>query len=143
MILDKYLKGLNLATAGSFEPLSNELKKALNKMTEDHRRDFKRLFVDKNLDLEVIKKLETDFEVDNDLSPEEKGRLKGLKNELFRYLIKQYELKDDKTRLIEEIQDTLKRVMNPAAHAGFTPLYRAELQRAIDGVVKLKEHLIQ
>ncbi len=112
VILDKYLKGLNLATTGHFEPLSNKLKKALNKITENHRRDFKKFFVDKDLDLDQIRKLTTDFEADINLSAQEKGRLRGLKNELSCYLIRQYELEDNKTRLIEEIQDTLKRVMN-------------------------------
>ena len=142
-ILSKYLKTLNSVTEGKFEPLSNKLNQALKKITETNRNDFKRLFINKDMDIKVIKKLSTDFETDDDLTPEQKGRLRGIKSELSRYFIKQYELKDDKARLIEEIQDVLKRVMNPAAHAGFSPLYEAELRKAIEGVKKLKEHLTE
>ena len=39
-----------------------------------------------------------------------------IKNELIAYLIKHYELKGNKARLIEETQDTLKRIMPPAPH---------------------------
>jgi hypothetical protein len=139
-LLDKYLKILSSAVTGKFEPLSNKLNQALNKITETNRNDFKKLFVNKDIDIEIIKKLSTDFETDAGLTHEQKRSLKEIKNELSRYFIKQYELKDDKEKLLEEIQDTLKRVMNPAAHAGFTPLYEAELKKAIDDVKKLKEH---
>ncbi len=69
------------------------------------------------------------------------GRLTGLKKELIAYLVKQYELKDSKSKLIEETQDILKRVMNPASHASLVSLYESELNDAIDGVKKLREYL--
>lgn len=57
------------------------------------------------------------------------------------YLIKQYKLRENKERLIEDIQDILKRIMNPASHSTLVPLYESELQEAIVGVQKLKEYL--
>jgi hypothetical protein len=72
-----------------------------------------------------------------------KSRLTGLKNELIKYLIKQYELKENKVKLVEEVQDTLKRIMNPASHHLLIPLYESELRKAIEGVQKLKEYLDQ
>jgi len=77
------------------------------------------------------------------LTANEKGRLTALNNELIAYLIKQYELKDDKIKLIEETQEILKRIMNPASHASLVPLYESELKNAISGVQKLKEHFDQ
>jgi len=141
-ILDKYLKGLNAAAeSGTFEPLANKLNKVLNKINETSRRDFEKLFVKKALPVDMIKKLQTDYSEDASLEPHEKGRLTKLKNELFTYLVKQYELKENKARLIEETQDTLKRIMNPASHAALIPLYESELKNALAGVQKLKEYL--
>ena len=141
-ILDKHLKGLNAAAEiGNFEPLTNKLNQALNKITETSRRDFEKLFVKKDLSLEKIKKLQTNFATDPSLDANEKGRLTGLQKELIAYLVKQYELKENKARLIEETQDTLKRIMNPASHATLIPLYESELKNAIAGVRKLKEYL--
>lgn len=91
--------------------------------------------------LELVQKLRTNFAEDPSLSANEKGRLTGLQRELVAYLIKQYELKDDKARLIEETQDTLKRIMNPASHSALVPLYESELKNAIARVQKLKEYL--
>ena len=144
LLLGKYLKGLNSAAeSGKFEPLANKLNEALKQITETSRRDFNKLFVKKKLPVDLIKKLQTDFSEDDSLTTNEKGRLTALKNELIAYLIKQYELKDDKIKLIEETQEILKRIMNPASHALLVPLYESELKNAISGVQKLKEHFDQ
>ncbi len=141
-LLTKYLKGLNSAAEnGNFEPLSNNLNHALNQITETSRKDFNKLFVNKKLSLDVIKKLQTNFAEDDSLTAYQKSRLTGLKNELISYLIKQYELKDNKEKLIAEIQDILQRIMNPASHSSLVPLYESELKNAISGVKKLKEYL--
>ena len=70
----------------------------------------------------------------------DKGRVPPQKG-LFAYLIKQYELKENKAKLIEESQSTLKRVMNPASHASTIPFFGAELKDAIAAVKKLKIYL--
>ncbi len=144
LLLGKYLKGLNSAAeSGKFEPLANKLNEALKQITETSRRDFNKLFVKKKLSVDLIRKLQTDFSEDDSLTANEKGRLTALKNELIAYLIKQHELKDDKIKLIEETQEILKRIMNPASHASLVPLYESELKNAISGVQKLKEHFDQ
>ena len=142
--LNKYLNGLNLAAeTGEFEPLTNKLKHVLHEMTATRRRDFKKVFLKYNLSADLVKKLETNYTDDDSLTPNEKGRLTGLKNELIRYLIKQYELKDNKAQLLEDMQDILKRIMNPASHHLLIPLYESELKKAIEGVQKLKEYFDQ
>ena len=141
-VLNKYLKGLSYAAeTGDFEPLTNKLNQTLRKITETSRKDFDKLFVKKNLPLDLVKKLQTDFVNDPTLDAKQRGRLDGIQKELTRYLIKQYELKENKARLIEETQDTLRRIMNPASHAALIPLYESELRNAIAGVRKLKEYL--
>jgi len=140
-LLDKYLKGLNSAAEnGEFVPLSNKLNNAFKQISETNLKDFNKVFVNKNLSVDLIKKLKTNYSDDDSISSNEKGRLTGLKNELISYLIKQYELKDRKAKLIEDSQDTLKRIMNPASHAALIPLYESELRDAILGVQELKDH---
>jgi recombinational DNA repair ATPase RecF len=140
--LDKYLKGLNSAAEnGKFESLTSKLNHAFKQITETSRRDFDKLFVKKTLPVDLIKKLKTNFTENDSLTANEKSRLTGLKNELFAYLIKQYELKDNKAKLIEDTQDILKRIMNPASHSSLVPLYESELKDAIKSVKALKKHL--
>jgi len=142
VVLQKYIKGLNgVAEDGKFEPLASKLNQALKKVTENSRRDFDKVFVKRDLSLDVIRKLQIDFTNDDSLTLEEKDNLTKLNNDLIAYLIKQYELNENKSRLIEETQDVLKRVMNPASHASLVPLYEAELKDAINGVKKLQEYL--
>ncbi len=93
------------------------------------------------LPLDVVKKLKIDCTNDGSLSEDEKDKLIKLKDELITYLIKQYELNENKVRPIEKTQDVLKRVMNPASHASLVPLYESELNDAIAGVKQLQEHL--
>lgn len=141
-LVSKYLKGLNEAAHnGEFEPLNNQLNQIQNQIVHQERLDFKKVFVDKTISLDLIRKLRTDFETDADLSPNEKGRLRGLKNEVFNYLIKQYETQENKDQVLDDIKDVLKRVMNPASHAGLTNLYEGELESAIAEVIKLKQFL--
>lgn len=137
-LLDKYLKGLNLASSGEFEPLMNKLNRALKQVTENKRRAFERATSTRGLTNEVIEKLKTDFETDGTLSAAEKGKLRGLRNDFVRYLIRKGELQVDSEKLITETKDILKRIMNPASHASLVPLYEAELKKAIDGVQELK-----
>lgn len=142
VVLHKYIKGLNgVAEDGKFEPLASKLNQAFKKVTENGRRDFEKLFVKNELPLELIKKLQEDFNNDDTLTPEEKENLTKLNNDLNAYLIKQYEVNENKSRIIEETQDLLKRVMNPASHASLVPLYESELQDAITGVQQLQEYL--
>ncbi|MEM6846280.1 MAG: hypothetical protein AAF632_28975 [Bacteroidota bacterium] len=138
-LLNKYLKGLNeTAVDGKFKPLID----ALNKINEQQRRDLKNVF-EKDLPMEKIRQIDTDLDSNNHLTDNEKGRLRALERELFQYLIKQYELRDDKERMLREIKDILQRIMNPAAHASSIPIYEEELRSALENVKKLKELLNQ
>lgn len=140
-LLDKYLRGLNLASEGEFEPLMSKLNKALSQITEENRRAFTRATSSKGLSNEVIEKLKTDFENDNNLTLEQKGKLRGMRNDLVKYIVKQATFTADKEMLFIELKDILRRIMNPASHASFTPLYEGELVKAIDGVKNLKRLL--
>lgn len=140
-LLDKYLKGLNSASQGEFVPLNDKLNQAMNQLNETRRFDFNKLFVKKDFTQEFIEKLNTDFENDESLEASEKWKLRGLRSDLVKYLVKQSQIKQDKERIINEMKDILKRIMNPASHASLVPLYEGELKKAIASVQKLKELL--
>lgn len=140
-ILDKYLKGLRLASAGEFEPLMNKLNKALKDITENNRIAFNQVMSPKGLSNDIIEKLKIDFENDMTLSPLEKGKLRGLRNDYVRFLTKKSTFNVESERIIGETKDILRRIMNPASHASLVPIYEEELRKAIDGVVELKRIL--
>lgn len=142
-LLDKYLKGLDSASEGKFHPLMDKLNQAMNKLSETRRADFYKLFVKKDLTQEFIEKLNTDFENDGSLDQNQKGRLRGLRNDLVKYLVKQSQIRQHKETIINEMKDILKRIMNPASHASLVPLYEGELSKAIEGVRRLKEILTE
>lgn len=161
-LLDKYLKGLNLASQGEFQPLMDKLNQAMNQLNETRRTDFNNLIIKKisviqefltekhqgidSLSMsekvkEFIERLKTNFEDDESLEASEKIRLTGLRNDFVKYLLKQSQIKEDKERIINEMKDILQRIMNPASHASLVPLYPGELEKAIEGVKKLEEIL--
>ncbi len=137
-VLDKYLKGLKLASEGEFEPLMNKLNRALKEITENKRRSFERVINSRGLPKATLEKLNSDFENDGTLQPVDIGKLRGIRTQYTNYLITQLELNDRSERILNETKDILKRIMNPASHASLIPLYEAELKKAIDGVIELK-----
>lgn len=137
-LLDKYLKGLNLASTGEFVPLMNKLNKALDQITENKRRAFKNVISTRGLPKATLEKLNSDFENDGTLQPADIGKLRGIRTQYTNYLVEQLELNDRSERILNETKDILKRIMNPASHASLVPLYEAELKKAIDGVNELK-----
>jgi len=139
-ILKKYLTGLN-DDNGEFKELSKMLKSAYEKYTQNERRAFEKLFVKKEIPLEKLKKLDGDIDTDDDLNDDEKKELLIVKKELFNYLYKQYEVKEEKDKLFEEIKTIMDRIMNPSSHASTEPLYEQELENAIGKVIELNEVL--
>lgn len=140
-LVDKYLKGLKLASEGEFEPLMSKLNSALNQIKENDRIAFNRATALRGLTATEIEKLKSDFENDPELSNERKGRLRGLRNSLADYMINQIRLTSNSEDLINHTKDVLNRIMNPASHASIIPLYEGELRKAIDGVTELKNLL--
>lgn len=144
-IVKKYLtKGLNKESE-EFQELSKMLKSAYEAFTLNERRAFNKVFVDKELPLDIVKKVETDFDNDPELSEEQKMKLRILKREMHQYLYRQYEVKQEvsnaKERLFLDIKAILDRIMNPASHASGESMYEKEMKQAIDKVVELKTAL--
>ena len=60
-VLDKYLKGLQLAATGEFVPLMSKLNKALDDAHLNNFTKFKKTFVSRDLPISLIEKLKMDF----------------------------------------------------------------------------------
>jgi len=86
-----------------FESLPDKIKKVHNDITKDKIQNFRRIFVNSNLDLEIITKIKEDIDSlpNEEISQEDKNRLKSLRTKLFNYLIKQYEINSQKEDLID------------------------------------------
>lgn len=141
VILDKYLNGLELAIEGKFQSLTDKLNRAIRKLDKQRIADFKKIFEKKGFTQELIEKLDTNFEIDNSLNSNQKGKLRGLRKDLVIYLVEQSQIRGNKEDLMNQIKDILQRIMNPASHGSPTPLYEGELTEAIELVRQLKEIL--
>lgn len=131
--LDPEMKKLNK----EFEGLSSKLDKAFNTLTNEKLQKFKQSF-NPEIELEKLKKIKTDFQVDGTLTEEDKTKLEAIKTRLFDFLIEFNEKKNQKELLVKDVKEILDRVMNSASHHGENPLYRAELKEAIEKMKDLK-----
>jgi len=134
--LDSGLPGLDK----EFTSLSDRLNKFYNKILTNEFKSFKDVYKS-NLEPDLLEKLKTDFNSDDTLSAEQKGRLNTLRNKLVNNLIKVRKNETSKLEHINNIKEVLARIMNPASHGGENALYRAELVQAIESIKELKEYL--
>ena len=140
-IIKKYLNKRLDTENDEFKTLSSMIKSAYEKYTENERKAFEKLFVENNLPEGFINKITTDFENDDTLTLEQKGKLRSRKKHLFEYLIRQHQVRENKDKIFQEIKVILDRIMNPASHASGEAMYDRELQNAITRVHELKELL--
>lgn len=138
LTVKKYLnRGLNKENE-EFKKLSEMLSDAYKSYTQNERKAFEKIFVENDLPEGFIKKIITDFENDEGLSLEQKGKLRNKRKHLFEYLIRQHEVRENKDKLFQEIKVILERIMNPASHASGEAMYEKELQQAIDKVAEFQ-----
>jgi len=124
-----------------FETLSNKIKRAMNLVGEDGYSQFKRRFVKPSLPANILGELENDFENNPALSPNEKGRLRGLKREVLRFTIQQNQQSAVSNSILEELAELKDRILNPHSHGNNMPLYEQELKDAIEVIEELKVFL--
>ncbi len=75
------------------------------------------------------------------LDPADRGKLKSQRRNL-RSLLKDENWKAiENTKLIDEVLNTTERVLNPGAHAGDSPFYEHEVQKALNLIAKLEKCL--
>ena len=87
----------------------------------------------------------TDDDIDNDtsLSPEEKGRIKCQRGRLKRFLSDESWKALNTVEVIDQVLRMKDRVLNPASHWNETPLYQAEVQKALKLVERLESVLLK
>ncbi|MCA4807328.1 AAA family ATPase [Myroides odoratimimus] len=134
--LDPNMKNINK----EFSSLKKKIQDANNIIFKENYRRFRREFI-KDWDIEKIRKVTTDFESDATLTPGEVARLRSCKNTLLNLFVRMCEESQIKEKILEDIDEILDRILNPASHHGENPLHRAELKDAIEKVSILKDLL--
>lgn len=123
-----------------FESLTTKLDRAFTTLTNQRLQNFKTTFISE-IELEKLKKLKSEYSTDPALNAAERLQLDNIKTRLFDFLIEFNEKKNQKELLIRDVKEINDRIMNASSHHGENPLYRAELQEAINKIKELKEHL--
>lgn len=124
-----------------FESLSNKIKRAMNLVGEDGYSQFKRRFIKPTIPANILSEIENDFENNPALSPNEKGRLRGLKRDVLRFTIQQNQQNVVSNKILEELVELKDRILNPHSHGNNMPLYEQELKDAIEVIEELKVFL--
>ncbi|HTB99720.1 MAG TPA: AAA family ATPase [Ferruginibacter sp.] len=124
-----------------FVTLSNKINEAINKVGDDGYLKFKQTFIRPSLTIDQLKELENDFENNPALGPDEKGKLRGLKKQLFRFTIEQNAQHASSRNVINELNEIKDRILNPLSHGNAVPHYEQELKDAIRIVEDLKVFL--
>jgi len=124
-----------------FEGLSDKIKKAYNNLLHSKHQKFKNIFSNNHLDIEKIRKIDTDVDADDSLSEEEKTAVITLRQNLHEFLYELIQSRDTKEKHIAHTKEILDRVLNSASHHSENPLHRQELKDAIEHMVELKEAL--
>lgn len=133
--LDPNLKNINK----EFSSLKKKIQEANNIIFKENYRRFRREFI-KDWDIEKIRKITTDFGADGTLTNGEIARLHSCKNTLLNLFVSMCEESQIKEKVLEDINEILDRILNPASHHSDNPLHRAELRVAIERIKELKEH---
>ncbi|MFN4248552.1 MAG: AAA family ATPase [Flavipsychrobacter sp.] len=126
--------------AKGFVSLKQKIYEAYNLVVAENYAKFKRTFI-KDWDIEKVRKITTDYESDSTLLPEEIARLNSYKRYMLNLFVEMSGKNLIKEKVLEDIDEILDRILNPASHHSDNPLHRAELKDAIDKVKDLKEHL--
>jgi len=124
-----------------FEALSKKIEKAYNNLLHAKHKKFRNIFSDNHLDIEKIRKIDTDVDNDASLSGEEKTAIKTLRQKLHDFLYELIQSRDTKEKHISHTKEILDRVLNSASHHSDNPLYREELKDAIAHMKELKNNL--
>ncbi|WP_187646862.1 AAA family ATPase [Nitrosophilus labii] len=144
--LDPNLKYINR----EFQNLEELIRRVKNELDNEFINKFNRVFKftkKENEDLifiyekELLEKIDTDFENDNNLDPNQKGKLRGLKKKLFDFTKEYYEIKKVELEIFNELKKIKDRVLNPASHNSEAPLFKKEIEEAIELIHRLKEFL--
>ena len=140
-ILTNFLDPEMKKVRDEFEALSKKIEKAYNNLLHAKHQKFKNIFSDNHLDIEKIKKMDTDIDNDESLTSEEKVAIQTLRQNLHEFLYELIQNRDIKEKHISHTKEILETVLNSASHHNDNPLHRQELKEAIQHMQELKEYL--
>ena len=75
------------------------------------------------------------------LTPEQKGKLNSIRNNALRFVIDINKSEDNRLQHLKDTKEILDRILNSASHSSENPLYRTELNDAIEKIKNLKDYL--
>ena len=113
----------------------------MNLVGEDGYSQFKRRFIKPNIPANILSEIENDFENNPALTPNEIGRLRGLKRDVLRFTIQQNQQNVVSNKILDELVELKDRILNPHSHGNHMPLYEQELKDAIEVIEELKVFL--
>jgi ABC-type lipoprotein export system ATPase subunit len=122
--------------------LADFLSSAERKHTERRYSEFKKI-IDFSISSEHLEKLKTQIEVDAEFSgkPEELGPLLSYKRrvfELIKTIKEEQEGKKDIITLLGKVNNIKDRTLNAGAHFSEAPLFKEEIEEAIETIIELK-----
>lgn len=135
--LDPNLKHINK----EFKTLEDLINRVKNELEEDFKNEFNRIFKFKNFDTELLSKVDTDFENNQTLELAQKSKLRSLRKKLFEFTKKYHTYEMEKIQIFDELKRIKDRVLNPLSHKNEAPIFKKEVEDAIELVGRLKEFL--
>lgn len=122
-----------------FISLNQLMNKVKNEINEEYRRNFRKTFKFSNLNL--LQKLNTDFENDSSLSENEKGQLRGYHKKLIKFALDLGKYAKNEQQIFDDLESIKKRILNPLSHNNEVPIFSQEIQEAIDIIKELQNVL--
>ena len=126
---------------GKFFTLTENLREAKNRLLQGIPKRFYREVLE-GTPIELVEKLVPDDVTDLDgqttLTAADRGKIRSKRGALRKLLTNTHWTAMENVRLIDEVLATTKRVLNPGAHGGDSPLYEAEVTIALDLIKRLE-----
>lgn len=135
--LDPDLKHINK----EFKTLEDLINRVKNELEEHYKNEFDKIFKFKDFDEVLLSKIDTDFENDETLEANQKGRLRGFNKKLLKFTKKYHTFKTTEFKILEELKNIKNRVLNPLSHKNEAPIFKKEVEDAIELIDRLKEFL--
>ena len=124
-----------------FNSLTDKIEQAQKVVVGHELQKFKKISKS-DLDAEILAKITSDFNEDETLTAEQRGKLNSIKNHALKFVVDINSKEDNRLRHLKDTKEILDRILNAASHNSENPLYRAELKLAIEGIKNLKTYLI-
>lgn len=138
--VQRYLKPTVVPTK-DFVTLTENLRAARNKLLEKLPTQLYEQVINGTAEMHRVHLLPaTDDDVDAipGLDPADRSKLKSQRRKLRTLLTDVHWKAIENAKLIDEVLKTTERVLNPGAHGGQNPLYKAEVQKALDMIGQLE-----